>query len=378
MRPLKAGLSDPQENGHPNPTTFTHYWHSTSSVGYSLASINFVHEQFSLKREHAHYTNIMTTLDFKFAEYKRSGNSHVVRLLTPLGTYPSETVLLNDSAIFISNEICFSIAPRSTDNISDEYYSEVEWAEITELRLFGAVMLSIDRDYGYCSIFPFRSAHYLDLANLELNSETLEHIKNLLIDEINAPEREIPGCEHKIPNSYRSSYFPYLPKVCGGEEYILHKEGVRKELMAKIYSKFHLKNYLLVRGVATLIRSAMLARSDFIEEAAISAFISLDASFNMVLRILRNSGAINPSSEDAMKFISNTFYSDAEGKYFEYYYEQRIRTVHPDSRYGIFPHAPLYVDDYYHLFNDLLELYAYFICGYVNPKLRENYEQRVS
>ncbi len=316
--------------------------------------------------------------NFKFADYSRTGNSHIVRLLTPLGTYPSETVILNDSAIFISNEICFSIAPRSTDKISDEYHSEVEWAEITELRLYGAVMFSIDREYGYCSIFPFRSAHYLDLVNLELNSETLERIKDLLIDEINAPERQIPGYEQKIPNSYRSSFFPCLPTVCGGKDYTLCNDGMRQKLMVKIYNQFNVKDYLLVRGVATLIRSAMLGRSGFIEEAAISAFISLDASFNIVLRILRNRGALNPSSEDAMKFISDTFYSDAEGKYFEYYYEQRIRTVHPDSRYGIFPHAPLYVDDYYHLFNDLLELYAYFICGYVNPKLREHHEQRAS
>lgn len=320
----------------------------------------------------------MTQPEFEFSEYKKDGNTHVVRLLLPIGMYPAKSIMLNESAIYVSEDICFSIAPRSKDKISDEYYSEVEWAEITELRLYAAIMLCIDRDCGYCSIYPFPSAHYLDISNLEFNDTNLEHIRNLLIAEIDAPDRQIPGYQHKISNNYRASSFPSLPKIRGGKEYVFYSNGVRNDLMVDIYNNFDLKDYLLIRGVAILIRSAMLSRSGFTEEAAISAFISLDASFNIVLRILRNSGVQNPTSEEAMEFISKTFYSDVEGKYFEYYYEQRIKTFHPDSRFGIFPHAPLFADDYSDLFNQLLELYAYFVCGYVNPELRERYEQHAS
>ena len=120
----------------------------------------------------------------------------------------------------------------------------------------------------------------------------------------------------------------------------------------------------------------MLCGSGFTEEAAILAFISLDASFNIVLKRLRHSGFKNPTSEDAMQYIARVFSSEEEGKYFEYYYEQRIKTVHPSSRFGSFPHAPLYADDYTHLFDDLLELYAFFICGNVNPKYQERYAQQ--
>lgn len=55
-------------------------------------------------------------------------------------------------------------------------------------------------------------------------------------------------------------------------------------------------------------------------------------------------------------------------KYFKEHYENRIKTLHPESRFGIFPHAPLMVDEYYHLHGSMRDLYVYLLTGYVDPE----------
>lgn len=92
----------------------------------------------------------------------------------------------------------------------------------------------------------------------------------------------------------------------------------------------------------------------------------------MVLRELRKNGLKDPTSSDAMNYIHNAFYDiHRVDKYFEEYYEGRIKSMHPESRFGIFPHAPLMADDFYCLADDLLEVYAFLLTGYVNPKHKE-------
>ena len=106
------------------------------------------------------------------------------------------------------------------------------------------------------------------------------------------------------------------------------------------------------------------------EEAINATFISLEASFRLVLNELKNQGILNPSSRDAAKYIASVFLSEATGKYFEEYYDSRIMSFHPESRFGIFPHAPLAADDHFDLFDNLSEVYAYLISGYINPKYK--------
>ena len=146
-----------------------------------------------------------------------------------------------------------------------------------------------------------------------------------------------------------------LPPVCGGPRYSLRKEGYQYHLQTELFNSFDTSDYLMIRGVSTLLRSGMLtAHYQFLEEAINTTFISLEASFRLVLRKLKTIGVNNPSSKDAADYIANVFYSDAANKYFEEYYESRIKSLHPESRFGVFPHAPLMADDCYDLFNELI------------------------
>ena len=53
------------------------------------------------------------------------------------------------------------------------------------------------------------------------------------------------------------------------------------------------------------------------------------------------------------------------GRYFSEFYDDRIKTMHPSSRLGIFPVAPLAADDFYFLRQGLVEVYYWLITGRV-------------
>ena len=114
-------------------------------------------------------------------------------------------------------------------------------------------------------------------------------------------------------------------------------------------------------------------------ESITTLFISLEASLRLVLRALKQQGNRNPTSEDAMNYIQKVFdmppiYINNGSKirhmknYFQEYYESRIKSVHPESRFGIFPFAQLQVDDFYFLKDDLIEVYAFLLTGQVNTR----------
>jgi hypothetical protein len=63
----------------------------------------------------------------------------------------------------------------------------------------------------------------------------------------------------------------------------------------------------------------------------------------------------------------------AEGlKYFEEFYDQRIQTIHPGSRFGDAPYAPVMVDDYIHLREVLPQVFGYLLVGEHSPHFHRN------
>jgi hypothetical protein len=303
--------------------------------------------------------------------------THSVRVMSPLGVYPADSIVNRDFAFVANDDICFTVAPYSRDKIDiKHYYSEVEWATINEIRLFSSILLSIDRDVGYSRIYPFYTSHFIKVSSNETIEDHFDAISKQLVEIINAPPKIINGFSHPATNAYRTSKGISLPPACGGPDYDLRKDGYQYNLQKEIFNKFDIKDFLMIRGVSTLLRSGMLtAHYHFLEEAINTTFISLEASFRLVLRKLKEIGINNPSSKDAADYIANVFYSDAANKYFEEYYESRIMSFHPESRFGVFPHAPLMADDCYHLFDDLIEVYCYLICDHVHPKHQERFNR---
>ncbi|MFD1008778.1 hypothetical protein [Oceanisphaera ostreae] len=306
-----------------------------------------------------------------FLEYRDENASHTVRMMSPMGMYPNHSIINEDSALYISNQICFSIAPVDAVKLEiDNYYSEVEWATLNEIKLYSSILLCIDRDYGYCRLFPFSISHRVNVGNSILNIEYLERVAAALINILETPSttRNFKGKEFPIENKYKKMRGIELPTIQSGIEYGLNESRFNLKLQQNIYQDFDTEDHLMIRAVSTLFRSIMLgALSNFLEESINTTFISLEASFRLVLKRLHKLGNKNPSSKDAAEFIGNVFSSDVSEKYFGEYYESRIMSFHPESRFGVFPHAPLMADDSYDLADDLIEVYCYLITGYIKP-----------
>jgi len=154
-----------------------------------------------------------------------------------------------------------------------------------------------------------------------------------------------------------------LPPVAGGPPYEWREKGVNAVLVAELVRDISLTDHLLMRGLSALLRSNMAWRHQEIAEAGqLLLYVALDASFQLVLRVLRERGLQNPSALDAGALIDEVFNPHlCTGSYFEDFYDARIKTMHPSSRFGIFPVAPLEADDFLFLRYGLIEVYHWLI-----------------
>jgi hypothetical protein len=104
----------------------------------------------------------------------------------------------------------------------------------------------------------------------------------------------------------------------------------------------------------------------FALEALYSLFVALDASFSLVCRELRKQGVKNPDAWDAGAFLDAAEGRETDGyPYFADFYVDRVRTVHPESRYGVSPYAPVSNCDVHTLFENLRDVFRLLILGKV-------------
>jgi len=141
--------------------------------------------------------------------------------------------------------------------------------------------------------------------------------------------------------------------------------------LIEFWEAFNPADYVVLRGMHALMKSDMLSsHREFHEEATIACFIALDASFSKIQQELINSGYRNPSAHDVAKWVHTNFNAPfgvaepgPDDRYFGDLYEQRVMTLHPSSRYGEIPVAPLFYGDCMWLRRDLREMFAYLLTG---------------
>ena len=302
--------------------------------------------------------------------------AHFARVLSPRGVYPAESLYFDDAAYVQDDELTFSVCRfrNHTRGGDDESYSEVEWLNPIEARLYGSLMLSVDRDESFSAFYPYPITEPLICPTQAIDKKWLfEYVKPHLQKKIIEPDIHHPGAYAPAKNLYRwCADISKLP-IVGGPKYDLRTAGIDYNLARTLYNSIDLDDALVIRGLTTLIKAEMLHfHYQFFEAAIYSLFISMEVSFRLVIRTLKTKGIPEPTSKDAMTYIHDAFYDIHRiDKYFREYYESRVMTFHPESRYGVFPHAPLAADDYNFLYNDMVEVYAFLICGYVNPKHKD-------
>lgn len=105
----------------------------------------------------------------------------------------------------------------------------------------------------------------------------------------------------------------------------------------------------------------------FFDTACLEIYVALEATLEIILERLRKSGNPNPSNRDASDYLltaSNETYRLE--RYYSAFYDDRIKAIHPNSRFGLARFTPLYVDDLYMLYNDLVRNFEFLITDVPN------------
>ena len=284
----------------------------------------------------------------------------IVRVQSPIGTYPEVVIGNKDSAFVFDKDISYSIVRLKKPPRIRDYYSEVEWATPEEIALYSSLELSAQYGDMPITIYPLQDCHIMNLhPNTKLNNPNLHKIiKDKLMSSLST--EVLPSCFH---NSLTS---PSLAPFQSNNPYQTCGNSFLPERQSSLLAAIDPADHLMIRGLSTFLRSAMLCRHrHFLEEAIITLFVSLEATFRLVLRRLKDSGIPNPTSGDAANFVAKAFNQEPIEKYFSEYYDSRIMALHPESRFGTFPHAPLMADDFYDLHESLRAMYVFLITGEV-------------
>jgi hypothetical protein len=277
----------------------------------------------------------------------------VVTLLSPLGSYPEETLISSRGCVFVEDRLCFS-AVRFHRRSQVETYSEVDHLGSAEVRLLSAVMLAA-KSYGV-SIRPYPT-YSLILSVPTGTKLSCQETRTRLSDNLLRRFKREVGAPYRFPTESL-----HAPPALGGKQYDKFQELDWKRCHSLLGS-IALSDKLLIRGLGALLKANMLLRFwEFAEAAGMQLFVALEASFRLVLRELSRQGVSGPTNVDAGNFIHKAFgvATPAEG-YFVEDYEKRIMTLHPESRFGTWAHAPLQADDVFELNENLKNLFGFLI-----------------
>lgn len=308
--------------------------------------------------------------------------SHYARVLSPMGIYPAITTSFEDAVYVADDQLSFSVYKFSTHTRGrdgeDDSYSEVQWLNPAEVRLYGSLLLSFDVDVQYLSFYPHWQCEPIYDAQADVTDLDwlMHHVRRQLHDKMHAPDYLAPGFTVAQKNSYKLCSDIALPPIIDSStSYDFRTDGVDYDLAAQVYDQVSLEDDLVIRGLGALVKAGMLRRHyQFLEEAICALFIAMEACLWLVMRRLKSEGNDNPSTKDAMDYILAAFneshFIGEEGfsRWFEEYYDRRVMTLHPESRFGTVPHAPLYADDHSFLYRDMVETYRYLLCGFVHPR----------
>jgi hypothetical protein len=301
-----------------------------------------------------------------------------VMVFTPRGMYPRGTCHVPNGFFHADEEMAFSVVLGESWRTYDPEvpFSEFDWASPQELRLIASLILCEVMDGVYIRLYPLvRFGPWLNASDLDLSSrETVNQVRDLLMRHASQPQ--------SIRNEWSSL------AACRTEYNLWEPKEFALDRQREFWHALATPNYVLVRGVYALMKSAMLScHYEFSEEAVHALYIALDASFALVIRQLKKQGITNPTAHDAQVWVHQHFNAafglaapEAADKYFGEFYEQRVMTFHPASRHGDMPFSPNMHDDIVHLRRWLREVFGFLLVGRHDPgyedALRKHFERQ--
>jgi hypothetical protein len=266
-----------------------------------------------------------------------------IRLMSPLGRYPTEGFRSETASLVVSPEICFSIVTEEGEDLS---IMEMECFTAQELPFFASILLA--GEAGSSFLRPYPTAYQATIETDTVPSD--EECKSALLQSISKQY----GDHHA--NSL------HKPPLLGGLQYDLASDCNYSEL-AHLLTRLKIAGPVILRGSACLIKAQMaFQHREFGEAACIFLWIALDAAHSLVLAKLRDTGLPNPSSADAARYFERIsgLGTDWE-RFFEDDYDRRICAIHPDNRFGAEAIPMLMAEDFFDLNGDLVALFHFLV-----------------
>jgi len=286
-------------------------------------------------------------LTFRHAPHWEDRPHVVVRPMSTFGRYWADPIRLEEAVAHQTESIMFTACryiPAAKDR---EYYTEHDELADVEVRFLAAMVMAVGFDEGLVAPYPVSDSFALEYDG-PLHDPAFLHAAE------KALRTEIAGMRRLATSP------PIL--AIDGAPFEYHHRPLNSARLAEIFSAVSADDDLMMRGLHCLLKSRMAAmHAEFAEEANYALYVALDALFSLVRRQLIKEGNPNPSSYDAQNFIHSLFDEDQSGlRFFEEFYDDRIMTMHPENRYGIFRHAPISHCDFHSLFEMVREVYREF------------------
>jgi hypothetical protein len=268
------------------------------------------------------------------------GPSLRLRLLSSIGSYPRGEVHGTKGTYYLDGQLAF-IAVRTNEQRTHKYWSEVTLLALEEIRFLSAILLSMRPDRGVLHIYP-SGARIIDVTR-DI-AVLCEQAKQFALEIANE------GLRTSIP-------------VSGEVPYRISKQEIDRKLYKKIIDRIPIRDHLMLRGLSAILKADMLqVHREFGEEAQSILYVALEVAFQLTLRLLRENGSLNPSALDAGQFLFSTFPNELPGRrFFEDYYDDRIKAFHPRSRFGTFAFPPMNAGDFYGLRAGLIAMFQFLI-----------------
>lgn len=277
-----------------------------------------------------------------------------VTLMSPLGSYPTSSIILDNAAYVMSPEICFSIVRVEEE---DWGFSEVDMLSPLEIPLLGSVLLA-GPGYPYPMYGLTLATEGLPPLTAECISECRDHLLDML---------------RNHATDFRPIDLIHRPPAVGGIKYDSDEYGDCTGAVRECMTRLEAAGPVLLRGVASLIKAHMAWKhAEFWDAACIHLWIALDAAFSLTLQKLRDSGVSNPTSADAADYFDEvTGEETVWEKFFEDDYENRIRVIHPDNRFGAEARPQLLADDFLELNDVLIPYFRFLVTGVYHSSVNQ-------
>ena len=271
-------------------------------------------------------------------------NSVFIRLLKPGYHYPSNCFKHRDALYYPSENVVFIVTKSQPSEYEAITYTEIAiWAP-GEIRLLGALMLSVPEEGGVVIFSPWclsvvpHIPFNADLSSDSIIASCLEFAVRLRTE---------------LEESNRTKYVLYKANRSAPD--------VEKSLFENIDPT----DGLLIRGLYTLMKSQLLIHTDpylFMEEAFINLQISIEAALQIIREHLSYLGNPNPSYRDAHDYIRSNFrLGDPLVEYLHMQYESWIETKHPLNIYGAEWAPSLSADDVFETYGPLISIYSHIV-----------------